>query len=122
MSAVKSSAPLKSRPRCGTSHGVRQWINLEPCGLFCGCVTWGLLAYGMYATTTCVIKPWLGFGLWGGLHTLLFNSASLLAIYSHFAAMTTDPGAVPRDSVPLPDDAEENDFEAAAKGKVGDSV
>lgn len=90
-------------------------MNLEPCGLFCGLVTWWLLAYGMYATTMCVIKPWLGFGLHGSFHVLLFNSLSILAIYSHFAAMTTDPGAVPRDSMPLPDDEQENDYEAAPR-------
>eukprot|EP00981_Chlorochromonas_danica_P014661 scaffold8522_cov157-Ochromonas_danica.AAC.5 len=36
---------------CGTRHGTRFWINLEPCGLFCGSITWFLLAFGMYATT-----------------------------------------------------------------------
>lgn len=27
------------------------WINLEPCGLICGMMTWLLLGYGMGATT-----------------------------------------------------------------------
>jgi len=102
------------QPACGTGHGTRQWVNLEPCGLFCGMVTWLLLAYGMYATTTCVIQPWLGFGISGSLHAILFNAMSIVAIYSHFAAMTTDPGAVPRECMPLPDDVQELDYERAA--------
>ena len=51
---------------------------------------------------TCVIQPWLGFGLAGSFHAVVFNAASLVAMYSHIAAMLTDPGAVPRDSAPLP--------------------
>ena len=98
---------------CGTDHGTRQWVNLEPCGLFCGLVTYMLLGYGMYTCTTCVIQPWLGLGVHGSIHALVFNLLSILASYSHFAAMTTDPGAVPRESVPLSDDEQENDYEAA---------
>ena len=98
---------------CGTEEGARRWVNLEPCGLFCGVMTYLLLGYGMYTTTTCVIQPWLGLGLHGSFHAVLFNVLSLLACYSHFAAMTTDPGAVPRECVPLADDVQENDYEAA---------
>ena len=32
------------------------WLNSEPCGVFCGRMSWAFLAYGMGATTvTCVI-------------------------------------------------------------------
>jgi hypothetical protein len=27
------------------------WINLDPCGLICGMMTWALLAFAMHATT-----------------------------------------------------------------------
>ena len=62
----------------------------------------------MYAFTLCVIKPWLGLNtFWGLLHIILFNSFSLIAIYSHIMAMTTDPGAVPKNAYPLQDDTQE---------------
>jgi hypothetical protein len=31
---------------CGTHDDVKCWINYEPCGLFCGCLTYVLLGYG----------------------------------------------------------------------------
>ena len=31
------------------------WINLEPCGLICGMMTWLLLGYGMLATTVSAL-------------------------------------------------------------------
>lgn len=34
---------------------VKYWINLEPCGLFCGSITWFLIAFGMYTTTVITI-------------------------------------------------------------------
>lgn len=39
----------------------RQWINLEPCGMFCGMITWLLIVYGMYATsvrTRSLLSSW----------------------------------------------------------------
>eukprot|EP01033_Poteriospumella_lacustris_P011073 gene11073-7878_t len=74
-------------------------------------MTYVLVIYGMYATTFGVIIPWLGFSLFGLLNILVFNGLSLLTIYTHFKTMTTDPGAVPKDARPLPNDVEEHDFE-----------
>lgn len=39
-------------------HGcsTRQWINNEPCGLFCGSMTYVLVIYGMYATTVSLFS------------------------------------------------------------------
>jgi hypothetical protein len=34
----------------------QQWINLEPCGLFCGSITWFLLIYAMYVTSVSLIR------------------------------------------------------------------
>eukprot|EP01038_Epipyxis_sp_PR26KG_P009476 gene9476-12767_t len=98
--------------KIGTHHGVSFWVNLEPCGLFCGSMTWFLIMYGMYTTSVCVIVPWLGYSLHGLVHLVAFNSFSLLAMFSHMKAMTTDPGAVPKDAKPLADDHQEIDFEA----------
>lgn len=97
--------------KIGTHDGVKLWINLDFCGIFCGFTTTGLIMYGMFVTTKFVILPWLGFSIFGLLNILLFNSAAVLAAYSHFAAMTTDPGAVPKGANPLPEDEEEIDYE-----------
>lgn len=99
--------------KCGTSYGTKQWINLEPCGLICGMMTWVLLIFGMYATTGYVIVPWLGYSWTGLFHLAAFNGGSLFGMYCHWLTMTTDPGSVPKDSVPLLDDVQEQDF----KGK-----
>mmetsp|Transcript_12560 Transcript_12560/g.42464 ORF Transcript_12560/g.42464 Transcript_12560/m.42464 type:complete len:348 (-) Transcript_12560:46-1089(-) len=93
----------------GTYHGAKQWMNMEPCGLICGCMTYMLIAYAMYAFTTAVVLPWLGLSLLGLTHLLLFNALALVAGYSQFRAMTTDPGAVPRHARPLPGDDDEYD-------------
>jgi palmitoyltransferase ZDHHC3/7/25 len=97
---------------CGTHHESTFWLNNEPCGMLCGMITYGLLCYGSYASCFKVILPWLGSGFIGLTHCLLFNVATILAAYSHFAAMTTDPGAVPKDARPLPSDMQEQDPEA----------
>lgn len=60
-----------------------------------------------------VIIPWLGFSLFGWLHIICFNSLSLLAMFCHLRAMTTDPGAVPKDALPTLDDDMEHDYEAS---------
>ncbi len=59
-------------------------LNYEPCGLFCGMMTWVCLAYGSYATTVGVILPWLGFSLKGLLHIVFFNITASLALVSHY--------------------------------------
>ena len=39
---------------------------------------------------------------WGWFHSLAFCGVAAMAVYSHYMAMTTDPGAVPPDAAPLP--------------------
>ncbi len=98
--------------RFGTSHGAKMWVNLEPCGLLCGMMTWVLLLFGMYATTYYTILPWLGYSMWGCFHLAAFNGGSVFGMYCHWVTMTTDPGSVPRDCVPLLTDVQEQDFKA----------
>lgn len=169
---------------------VSMWLNMEPCGLTCGCMTWLLIVYGMYSTTVkkvptvditntydfvylcwqfALVLPWLGQSIHAYIHIILFNVASIAAILSHARgislpylkvitcirparsflvitsyfynqsilvvfspvfritnqqnfqiryfslklfddlAMCTDPGAVPRDALPLLDDEQEYD-------------
>ena len=126
---------------CGTQPNRQYWLNVDGCGLFCAFVVYFLVSFGMYATTYAVIYPIFGtHSLLGGVHIVIFNSLSVLAIYCHLKAMTTDPGAilasshihslihlfthrftyllsqsqgaVPPYAVPLSNDDEENDLES----------
>lgn len=95
---------------CGTSFKSKRWMNCEPCGVICGFMTWVLLLFGMYATTYCVILPWMGTSYLGICNMIAFNGISILGMYCHLAAMTTDPGSVPRDALPMLDDVQELDY------------
>jgi len=71
-----------------------------------------LHAYGVYSFGWILLPPWfstmdedgyreLTFGCI--FHRTLFITIASLAVFAHFKAMTTDPGAVPPDANPLPD-------------------
>lgn len=94
----------------GTHFGNTQWVNKEICGLICGCMTYLLIAFGMYATSFHVIIPFLGYSVVGVFHLVTFNLMSLLGMHAHYKAMTTDPGAVPKHAIPLEDDQQENNY------------
>ncbi len=53
----------------------------------------------------------MGYTLQGFFHLVAFNSVCILAMYCHYKAMTTDPGAVPKDALPLTHDMEEQNYE-----------
>jgi hypothetical protein len=40
---------------CGTHHGATTWLNSEVMGLFCGCMTYAVVMYEIYATSFHVI-------------------------------------------------------------------
>lgn len=56
--------------------------------------------------------------LGGAAHRTLFIVIALFAVYSHFKAMTTDPGAVPPDANPIPENTTQ-DLEQIIKGEQG---
>lgn len=68
--------------------------------------------YGVYAVTVVLLPPWMSYtvdgvrslSIWGAFHTIAFTIVTILAVASHFKAMTTDPGAIPPDAEPLPVD------------------
>ncbi|KAL7572777.1 hypothetical protein ACA910_014636 [Epithemia clementina (nom. ined.)] len=104
------------------------WLNLDICGLLCAAFTYFLHLYSIYAVTFILLPPWMSItvtenddGKTGGVsvrhmsfiglfHQALFVSIGFLAIYSHFKAMITDPGAVPPDAKPLPLPEEEEEL------------
>jgi len=127
---IKTAAPPVARVRrnlCGTGPFDRHWLNLDCCGLFCALCTYGLHFYGIYAVCIILLPPWMSYKddetgerhmtIAGTLHRIVFTSIAVIAIVSHFKAMTTDPGAVPPDAKPLEsnDDKSMDDSTQAAK-------
>jgi len=96
----------------GTQPFDKHWLNLDCCGLVCASLTYMLHVYGVYSFGWILLPPWfsvmdedgyreLTFGCI--FHRTLFITIASLAVFAHFKAMTTDPGAVPPDANPLPD-------------------
>ena len=90
------------RSKFGTSPWDENWLNLDCCGLFCAAVTYMLHVYGVYATCVILIPPWMStvdedgkrtMTMMGHLNRVAFTLVAVLAVYAHFKAMTTDPGA-----------------------------
>ncbi len=101
------------RQFCGTGPFDQHWLNLDCCGLFCALCTYALHAYGVYAVCWILLPPWMGvtgedgirhMSVLGRFHEVAFCAIALFAVISHFMAMTTDPGAVPPDAKPLPEE------------------
>ena len=116
------------RKFCGTGPFDRHWLNMDCCGLFCAMITYCLHLYALYTICFILIPPWMSEVLeiapsegatalsqrrltWMGvIHRTAFATLTVLAMVSHFKAMTTDPGTVPPDAKPTeempPPDAE----------------
>ena len=88
--------------------------------------------YGMYAYCLVLLPPWLSSMNDDGYRTLsascyvnrsVFCTISCLAMYSHYCAMLTNPGAVPPDALPLPtsDDDDDDDYEGNNKDNVNNN-
>ena len=104
---VSSSKVYTSR--FGTEDGAKHWISLDICGWICVIITYFLIFYGSYACTTVVILPYFGWTLVGLVHISIFNTILFLAAICQIKAMTTNPGAVPKDAIPLDMCQYEND-------------
>lgn len=107
--AVIKEAKVK-RSKYGTGPFDENWLNLDCCGLFCAGLTYMLHAYGVYAVCLILIPPWMSsvdqdgvrtISAMGHIHRVAFTLVAALAVCAHFKAMTTNPGAVPPDAVPL---------------------
>jgi len=98
------------RNKFGTKPWDRTWLNLDCCGLFCAAITYMLHLYGVYAVCLVLIPPWMSsvntegirtISCFGHLNRVAFTLVAILAVYAHFKAMTTNPGAVPPDAIPV---------------------
>ncbi|KAG7362191.1 DHHC palmitoyltransferase [Nitzschia inconspicua] len=100
------------RNKYGTGPFDENWLNMDCCGLVCASITYMLHLYGVYATCLILIPPWMSTVSEDGIRTIspmghlnrtAFTLVAVLAVYAHFKAMTTDPGAVPPDAQPIPE-------------------
>ena len=91
-------------PLVGTSPSHRVWLSTDCCGLVCATMTWTLHIFCWSTTTRLVILPWLGPTSAGYGHLCAYSCLFGLALWSHAAAMLCDPGAVPPEAEPLPDE------------------
>ncbi|KAJ8385679.1 hypothetical protein AAFF_G00183920 [Aldrovandia affinis] len=80
-------------PPAGRSHAM--WFIRDACGIVCGLITWMLVFYAEFVVVFVMLLPSknLAYSLVNGA---LFNCLAFLALASHFRAMCTDPGAVPK--------------------------
>lgn len=42
-------APVLAKEGCGVDESNRYWLNMEPCGVVCACVTWSIVLFCTYA-------------------------------------------------------------------------
>lgn len=73
----------------------RIWLVKDCCGLVCAAMTWGLVLFAEYAFLVLFFIPGQ-FSLSLFLDTIFFNGFAFLALFSHFRAMTSDPGICPK--------------------------
>ncbi len=64
----------------------KQWINLDLCGLFCGCMTYALLAFGMFATSVQIQLSYIvaSFKCWW----CYSDRSSFLGLVTQFTAVS----------------------------------
>ena len=83
----------------GTDFDARHWLSLDPCGLICLSFSYSLHIFALFASGFTLIRHHLAAQL---LYGTLYVPLSFMALWSLFAASTTNPGAVPMGARPLP--------------------
>ncbi|KAM6967402.1 palmitoyltransferase ZDHHC3-like isoform 2-T2 [Aplochiton taeniatus] len=78
-----------------SSSSSSMWFIRDACGIICAVITWMLVFYAEFVVLLVMLLPSksLSYSIINGA---LFNSLGFLALASHFRAMCTDPGAVPK--------------------------
>ena len=62
----------------------------DVCGMFCACLTWGLIFYANFVVLNVVLLPYPS--PYSVINTVLFLSVTTLAVSSHLRTMLSDPG------------------------------
>uniref|UniRef100_A0A8C2AVP4 Palmitoyltransferase n=1 Tax=Cyprinus carpio TaxID=7962 RepID=A0A8C2AVP4_CYPCA len=86
--------PVQCLPPCHERQN-SMWFIKDACGIVCAIITWLLVFFAVFVVLFVMLIPSknLTYSLVNGT---LFNSLAFLAVASHFRAMCTDPGAVPK--------------------------
>uniref|UniRef100_A0A8D0H2W4 Palmitoyltransferase n=1 Tax=Sphenodon punctatus TaxID=8508 RepID=A0A8D0H2W4_SPHPU len=71
------------------------WFIRDGCGIACGVVTWFLVLYADFVVFLVMLVPSRDY-IYSVINGMFFNLLAFLALASHFRAMLTDPGAVPK--------------------------
>ncbi|XP_037704831.1 palmitoyltransferase ZDHHC3 isoform X5 [Choloepus didactylus] len=71
------------------------WFIRDGCGIACAIVTWILVLYAEFVVLFVMLIPSRDY-VYSIINGIVFNLLAFLALASHFRAMLTDPGAVPK--------------------------
>ncbi|XP_053570439.1 palmitoyltransferase ZDHHC3 isoform X1 [Bombina bombina] len=71
------------------------WFIKDGCGIACAVVTWMLVFYAEFVVIFVMLLPSKNL-IYSAINGIVFNILAFLALASHFRAMITDPGAVPK--------------------------
>jgi len=94
--------PRRRWKHTGSGFDSRHWLHKNPCGMFCASVTQFFICGAGYIVNFMIVYPWFGIS-WAGLFiAVVYNSCLFMASLSHYRAMTTNPGAVPKNAEPTP--------------------
>ncbi|XP_074844345.1 palmitoyltransferase ZDHHC3 isoform X2 [Carettochelys insculpta] len=87
--------PDKCVPPPSHSSLGTMWFIRDGCGIACAVVTWMLVFYADFVVLLVMLVPSRDY-IYSMINGILFNTLAFLALASHFRAMLTDPGAVPK--------------------------
>lgn len=75
------------------------WFVRDICGIICIFATWALIMYAEFVILFIILmrKPSVTLGLVNGI---VYHAFAGLALFSHWKAVTTDPGTVPLGNAP----------------------
>jgi len=83
----------------GTDFDCPHWLSLDPCGLICVTVSYGLHFFSLFASAFTLLQHSL---LAQIMYGVLYVPLALLALASLLMANVTNPGAVPLGARPIP--------------------
>lgn len=96
-----------TNPKCPA--GPVPWCNRRDCcGMFCALFAWGVIISTNYVCATFVLIPWFGATPLGAAILIAYESLFTLVCWSHYKAMCTNPGALPKNVVSESEFAEYN--------------
>ncbi|NXW49466.1 ZDHC3 Palmitoyltransferase, partial [Nyctiprogne leucopyga] len=87
--------PEKCVPPPSLASPGTMWFIRDGCGIACAVVTWMLVFYADFVVLLVMLVPSRDY-VYSVINGTLFNTLAFLALASHFRAMLTDPGAVPK--------------------------